>query len=150
VRKRFDPNLHKENDKLARKAVKALMKDSGYKIKDNPKVRDVDMLVYKDKNHIFNIECEIKRVWKGQTFPYGNVQFPERKAKYAKLDKPTIFVMFNDDQSAFIALHGKDLILSPKAMVPNKYVLAGEIFYQVPLDKVSENDILKLVRELEA
>ena len=149
MRKRFDPELHKENDKLARKAIKELLKGSGLTVKDNPKVREVDILVYKGKEHLFNIECEIKRVWKGEKFPYDNVQFPERKGKYAKLEKPTIFVMFNDDQSKFIALHGKNLIDSPKAEVPNKYVRAGEMFYQVPLDKVSMNDLLCVINELE-
>jgi len=149
MRKRFDPQLHKENDKLARQAIKDILRGTGYRPKDNPKVREVDILLYKDGEHTFNIECEIKRVWKGSTFPYPNVQFPERKGKYATLDKPTIFVMFNEDQSSFLALDGADLISSPKVEVPNKYVPAGEMFFQVPVDKICMNDLLSIIKKLE-
>lgn len=149
IRKRFDPQLHKENDSLARKAIKSLLRGSGYKVKDNPKVREVDMLLYKNDKHIGYIEAEIKRVWRGDKFPYENVQFPERKEKYAKLEKPTIFVMFNEDQSHFLALHGKTMLNSPKAEVPNKYVRSGEMFFQILLDEVSINDLISVIRELE-
>ncbi len=149
MRKRFDPELHKQNDELARKSIRSLLRGSGFKVKDNPKVREVDMLLYKGDQHIGYIEAEIKRVWKGQSFPYENVQFPERKEKYTKLGKPTVFVMFNEDQTSFLALHGNTMITSPKAEVPNKYVRAGEMFFQIPIDKVSMNDLLSVIRELE-
>src|SRR3990167_6020984 len=122
IRKRFDPQLHKQNDKLARKYIRNILKGSEYIVKDNPKVREVDILVYQNGEHKFNIECEIKRVWRGSDFPYANVQFPERKGKYANLAKPTIFVMFNEDQSSYLALTGESLYSSPKVEVPNKYV----------------------------
>lgn len=147
MRKRFDRDLYEANDKLAREKVRAVA--PGFDIRDNPKKRDVDLLVYdKAGNHVANIETEIKRVWKGPDFKYDNVQFPERKAKYAKLDKPTIFVMFNEDQSKFLVVRDSDLLSSPCVVVPNKYVYAGEQFFQVPLDKVVFNGISNILQEI--
>ena len=147
MRKRFDKELYEANDKLAREKVRALTPN--FDVRDNPKKRDVDLMVFdKAGNHVANIETEIKRVWKGPDFAYTNVQFPERKAKYAKLDKPTIFVMFNEDQSAFLVVKDTALLSSPCVEVPNKYVYKGELFFQVPLDKVTFNDISSILQEI--
>lgn len=147
MRKRFDPNLHALADDPARKKVKELLKDSGYNVIDNPKKRGVDILVYDEKGkHVANIECEIKLVWKAADFPYENVQFPERKEKYAIDKVPTVFLMFNNDQSSYLTVTGDVLITSPKKEVPNKYVYKGEYFFQVPKDKVKFNDIIKVLK----
>lgn len=149
ARKRFDINLYEQNDKLAKESAIKLLDKRKYKIEENPKKRGVDLLVYNKGEHIFNIECEIKRVWTGKDFPYESVQFPERKEKFAKLDKPTLFIMFNKDQSAFLAVDSRDLVKSPKVEVPNKYVYSGELFFQVPLKKVSFNDVKSIISKLE-
>jgi len=147
VNKYFDRELFAANDKLAKDCTKKLLDKRKYSIKENPKKRGVDLLVYNKGEHIFNIECEIKRVWKDKEFKYDTVQFPERKEKYALLEKPTYFVMFNADQSQYLVVRDKDLLKSPKAEVPNKFVYKGEYFFQVPLKKVFMNDIKKAIKE---
>lgn len=147
MRKRFDPTLHDLTDNPAREKVKELLKDSGYNVIDNPKKRGVDLLVYNDKGKLVaNIECEIKLVWKASDFPYDNIQFPERKEKYAILEVPTVFIMFNHDRSSYLTVTGDVLISSPKKEVPNKYVYKGEYFFQVPKDKVKFNDLVKVLK----
>lgn len=141
MRKHFDRTLYQENDEIARNHVKRLFANSEYEIVDNPKKMGVDLLVMKDGVHVFNIECEIKRVWRGSNFPYDNVQFPERKEKYAVLDKPTYFFMFNDNQSNYVVVKDRDLLASPKVEVPNKYLYKGEKFFQVPLIKAKFDTI---------
>jgi hypothetical protein len=142
MNKPFDRALFAENDKKARDAVKAWFKDSEiYTLIDNPKKMGVDLLLYVGDEHVGNIEVEVKRVWKGD-FSYDSVQFPQRKAKYAQLNKPTLFVMFSADFSQFLTVTGADLLSSPLAVVPNRYVYQGEQFYQVPLDKVTFNQLL--------
>ncbi len=148
VRKRFDRDLYNETDKLAKQTIIDLLKFSTYQITENPKKTQVDLLVYDGQDHILNIECEIKRVWKDKEFKYESVQFPERKAKYAKLDKKTLFVMLNADQTAYLTVKGEDLLASPLVEVPNKYNWKGELFYQVPLSKVVFNDMEKSVKEI--
>ncbi len=152
MRKRFDPELYKQNDELAKQNLfKLLEPRDDIHAGVNPKKRGVDVIVSNpDTNEtLFYIECEIKRVWNTDKFPYDSVQFPERKAKYAKLDKPTLFVMFNHDQSKYLVVKSTDLLASPLLEVPNKYMFKGELFFQVPLDKVKFNDINSAIKELQ-
>lgn len=147
ARKRFDPKLYAENDTIAKEFVKGLLKGTEFQVIDNPKKRGVDLLVYRDSQHIANLECEIKRVWKSKDFPYESVQIPERKTKYTQLEKPTIFVMLNDDQSAYLAIPQQTLLNSPVKEVPNRYVYKGELFFQVPLNTIHLNDLIKGLKE---
>lgn len=147
IRKRFDPVLYEENDRIAKEFVKNALKGSEYQVIDNPKKRGVDLLLYKDSQHIANIECEIKRVWKNAEFPYDSIQIPDRKTKYTELEKPTIFVMLNNDQTSYLALSQQTLLASPKKEVPNKYVYKGEMFFQVPLNSVHFNNLTNAIKE---
>lgn len=148
TRKRFDPTLYAENDAAARSTVKELLKDTEFQVLDNPKKRGVDLLVYRNSQHIANIECEIKKVWKSAEFPFESVQIPERKQKYAELEQPTVFVMLNADKTSHLAVLGTTLLKSPKKEVPNKYVYSGEYFFQVDKSEVVFNDLLKVLRSL--
>lgn len=145
--KRFDATLHADNDVLCRTAVKDLLKNSDFNIVDNPKKRGVDLLVY-DKNgkHVANIECERKLVWSGKDFKYEDINFPHRKEKYALLEKPTIFVMFNKEMDNYLTVTGDVLITSPLKEVPNKYLYKGEMFYKVLISKVKFNDLNNVIK----
>ena len=148
IRKRFDKTLFEENDKKCRDKVREVLKNTDFTVQDNSKVRGVDLLLFnRTGQHIGYIEVERKTVWKGQDFKYESVQFPERKRKYTELDKPTIFVMFNDDMTNFLVVKGTDLASSPCVEVPNKYMYKGEQFFQVPIDKVKFNDIVGVLKE---
>ena len=143
MRKKFSPKLFKQNDKIAREKIRDIITDwYPYQVKDNTAKYGVDLLVIDSINeHICNIEVEVKKVWIGD-FPYEDVNFPERKAKYAKLKQKTYFVMFNSDLSQYLVVKGKDLLDSPCEIVPNKYCKYGEKFFKVPLSKVSFNKIV--------
>jgi hypothetical protein len=147
AKKRFDPELYRINDALAKESVINAIDKRKFKVVENPKKRGVDLLVYNKGRHVLNIETEIKRVWKDKQFAYDTVQIPERKKKFAELEVPTIFVMFNADQTSYLVIKDKDLLKSPKKEVPNRYVYKGEYFYQVPLKKVSFNAINKVIKE---
>lgn len=148
VRKRFDRDLYEKYDQLAKEKVFEAIDKRKFKLEENPKKRGVDLLVFNKGEHILNIETEIKRVWKGKEFKYDTVQIPERKNKFAILDIPTIYVMFNNDQSEYLVIKDKDLLKSPLVEVPNRYVFKEEYFYQVPLKKVVFNDINKVIKEI--
>lgn len=143
MRKYFDKELYDECDSPAKNAVKNIFKNlTGhvFSIEENEKKRGVDLLAYTNGDHVFNIETEVKKVWTDE-FSYDSVQFPERKQKFAELDKPTIFIMFNKDLTQYLVVNNSDLLNSPKTMVRNKYIRYGEYFFQVPLNKVVFNDI---------
>lgn len=147
IRKRFDPTLYVQTDNPAKNAVKEILKDSGFNIIDNPKKRDVDLLIY-DLNgkHIANIECEVKLVWSGKEFTYEDINFPHRKEKYAILNQPTIFIMFNKDLTSYLTVTGDVLISSPLKEVPNKYLYRGEMFYKVSKNKAKYNDLINVLK----
>lgn len=149
MRKKFDRELYEINDKLAKECVTKIVDKRKYKIVENPKKRGVDLLVYNKGKHVFNIETEIKRVWKDKQFKYDSVQFPERKEKFCKLEVPTLFVMWNADQSAYLVVTDKELLNSPRVEVPNKYCFKEEYFFQVPLDKVVFNNIGQVINRME-
>ncbi len=147
MRKLFDPALHAENDLIVKNAVKDLLKDSRYRVEDGAK-RGVDLHIFYRDNLVFYIECERKKVWK-EKFAYDSVQFPHRKQKFAELDKPTLFVMFNEDLSNYLTVESKELLDSPLVMVRNKYIKYGEEFFQVPIAKVKFGDLITSIEEME-
>jgi hypothetical protein len=135
VRKRFDRELFNETDGTARDSAKKYWKSLGHTVEDHPDRYAVDLIVDTGLE-TFYCEVEIKKVWKGVEFKYDTLQIPERKSKFAKLDKPAYFMIFNNERShAFICSH-TDLLDSPVVEVPNKYVYKGEMFFQVPIAKL--------------
>ena len=135
-RKKFDDELFKQNDKLAREVGKAYWKSKGKTAIDNPDRYGPDLVVDGE----FYCEMEIKRAWKGKEFKYRTCQIPHRKAKYLdkdKYDKPTHFLILNNEQDYAFYITAEDVASSPVVEVPNKYVPSGEMFFQVPLDKLN-------------
>lgn len=151
MRKRFDRKLYEENDRLAKEnTIKIFNKlRKKFVIEENTKKTCVDLKVFHKEEHKFNVECEIKRVWKEDEFPYDSVQFPKRKTKFAKLDKPTLFIMFNKDLTSYCAVTSGDLLSSPVKEVPNRYVYQGEEFFQVNLENAHFNNLNKAIKKLE-
>jgi hypothetical protein len=135
IRKRFDRELFNETDGTARDSAKKYWTSLGHTVEDHPDRYAVDLIVTAG-TEVFYCEVEIKKVWKGAEFKYDTLQIPERKSKFAKLDKPAYFMIFNNERShAFICSH-TDLLDSPVVEVPNKYVYKGEMFFQVPITKL--------------
>jgi hypothetical protein len=141
--KRFDKKLHEQNDERAPEIAKKYFSLHGYELRDNPDKYGVDLLGYRDGEFVMYVEVEIKRVWTEEDFPYGSVQFPERKWKFCNLDKPTAFFMINNKCNRALLVTGKDLVASPLKLVSNVYMRKDENFFQVPLDKVTFVEIQK-------
>lgn len=140
--KKFSKKLHEQNDKKAREIAKEFFSKYGYELRDNPDQYGVDLLAYDETGeHVMYVEVEIKRVWKSGEFPYGSVQFPERKWKFCNLDKPTAFFMLSNDCKRALLVTGKDLVASPLKPVSNVYMKKNENFFQVPLNKVTFTEV---------
>lgn len=129
TKKPFSPSLFKENDKLAREAGKRYWSKQGYEVWDNPDRYGPDLIVSNE----FFCETEIKRVWKGDTFPYETLQIAGRKGKFLDSVIPCVFMVCNDSLTHAIIASEDDVKSSPLVEVPNRYVHKGEYFYQVPL-----------------
>ena len=147
--KKFDKELHASNDNLAKSTIKSMSKDSIFDIREGDTDYSVDLKVYHNDLHIANIECEVKRVWQGK-FKWDSVQIPDRKRKYCILDKPTFFIVFNNDCSEYIIIKSDTLMNSIVTEVKNKYVLKGEKFFQVMLKDLNnldlEGELCKLIK----
>ena len=138
--------MFKQNDKHAREVGKAYWKSKGKTAIDNPDRYGPDLVVDGE----FYCEMEIKRAWKGKEFKYRTCQIPHRKAKYLdkdKYDKPTHFLILNNEQDYAFYITAEDVASSPVVEVPNKYVPSGEMFFQVPLDKLNLVELSKDVRQ---
>ena len=140
-RKWFDKDLYKQYDSIAKlSSIRLFKRLKGLSLDENEKLRGVDMLIYKDKKHKYYLECEIKnQEWSPGKFPFPTVNLPERKEKYCKLNKPTLFIIFNKDQTAYICFWGKDVLKSKKEEVRNRYVYNGELFFKIPVKKCYQN-----------
>jgi hypothetical protein len=143
MRKFFDKDLHNKYDTPAKNIVNKLFKNTAWRVELSDKNTDVDFKVYKNNELVAYLEVEVKTLWNDAIFPYSDVQWPGRKAKYCNLDKPTIFLMFNKNLSKYLTALDKDLLASDRVMVRNKYVAYGEIFFKVPLEKVLFNNVYK-------
>lgn len=148
MRKRFDKELYNKYDKAAKDMVNKLFKGTAWTVKVSEKKTAVDFEVYENGKHICYLEAEVKLNWETPEFPYGDVQWPERKWKYCQLDKPTIFIMFNRDLSKYLTATGTDLLGSKLEMVRNKYISYGENFFKVPVSKITFNDVYSEIRGL--
>ena len=126
-KKRFDKTLYEQNDKIAKDAI---LKYLGSGWKENPKKRDPDII---SDDGLKFVEVEIKRVWKGAAFPYGDIQLPYRKGKWKDLD--IVFYVLNNEQTHAIKIPRTSLKDKYLREVPNKYVYEGEYFYGIPMDE---------------
>ena len=136
TRKVFSKSLFDETDTSARAAAKLYWQSLGYTVEDHPDRYAVDLIV-DTGTETFYCEVEIKKVWSGTTFKYDTLQIPERKSKFAKLDKPAYFMVFNNEVTHAFLCPSSILLSSPVVEVPNKYVYKGEMFFQVPINLIS-------------
>ena len=80
--------------------------------------------------------------WKGEKFPFGTVNLPGRKGKYADLILPTQFVIFNNDYSYAVIIH-RDAVKDAKQKVIDTVYSMGEQFFDIPISacKIVKNQL---------
>lgn len=134
-RKRFDRELFEKYDKAARQVTTRFLKTKGYDVIEHPDRYAQDLIAYMPLDDFeFHVECEVKRVWKTDTFPYDSVQLPQRKEKF--FDGGTQFFIWNEPMTHAATFWDYDIKDLPTVEVPNKYMYKDEYFFQIPLDKV--------------
>lgn len=145
MRKPFDKALFEKNDALARQAVSQFLRAHGIVVRPNPDQYGVDLFEIEDFPEgpapVLGIECEIKRVWSGATFPWDTIQLPERKAKYRSAALDVDYWLLNSECTHAIVIPGYLLDEHIPVEVPNKYVSKGERFYQIPVAQCRKVDL---------
>jgi hypothetical protein len=99
----------------------------------------LDKAAYKDKHEpLCYLELEGKEHWKGDKFPEGfaDVQFLAKKQKYALLDKPVYWVLFNASCSnaAIIDLNRITRTCDLNVVECKGKEYEFDFFYRVPKD----------------
>lgn len=129
VNKKFNSGLYLANDSKAKQKAKEYFLSIGVVAKDNPDKYGPDLILESGEF----VEVEIKHTWK-DSFIYDTLQIPVRKEKFARLG--TTFIVFNSDTSKAFIINSKDILNSVRKEVSNKYITKGEMFFQVPIDKL--------------
>lgn len=134
--KNFDANLYAANDARGTNRVLQYLGDSGLFALRNDDTYGVDIHVFSGFKPSYHIEVEIKQAWKsGPGFPFPTVNLPERKQKFAELPKPVEFWVLSKDLEWAIIVPDFAVTDDKLVEVPNKYIAAGEKFFQVPTDQ---------------
>ncbi len=131
--KRFDPEMHHKVDEPARDATKSYISKHGHTAMDHDDKYSVDLIV----PGVCYIECECKLVWMTDTFEYKTIHIPKRKKKFADLDMPCLFFVWNKQFTRAIRLHSGYLQDQFLTEIKNRIIPDGEYFYDVPMKYAS-------------
>ena len=126
--KYFDRDQFARHDAHAKEVARQVWINLGYDCIENRDEYGVDLLV-EDKVRKFGSEVEVKTRWHGPEFNFPTLHIPFRKKKFTK-EKVTFFVL-NNARSHAAVVGRNDVVTSPVVTVPNKFVPAGDLFYDV-------------------
>tara|TARA_R100001163_G_C5068134_1_gene207972 strand:- start:8383 stop:8796 length:414 start_codon:yes stop_codon:yes gene_type:complete len=123
--KPFNKKLHETYDERARTATKNYVKKQGHEAIDNPDKYGADLIV----EGLCYLECEIKRYWDKDYYPYYYIRLPYRKKKFANLEMPTLFYIWNNKCSAAVRIQGSKLHTAEVKEYKNSQMPKGELFF---------------------
>ena len=133
-RKPFCQKLCNQYDEPARNFVKNFYNDLGIKAIDNHDKYGVDLILLRDNIKVGYAEVEVCVAWNAPMYPFKTYHVPVRKAKFFNLDMPTEFWAVSNTLSRALHIDGNVILESPQVIVPNKYVLSNERFYEIELN----------------
>ena len=136
VRKEFNKELYDDNDTIAKEKAIEYFKKIGMIARHNPDRYGIDLIV----DNKFYCEVEVKHNWKTSRFPFNDLQYSERKRKFAILDSdefPVVMMVINSLLTDALVVRGKDVLSSPSQEVSNKYIKSGEYFFKIPINKTT-------------
>ena len=137
VYKLFSQKLCNQYDEPARTFLKSVYKDLGIVARDNIDKYGIDLILFKDGIKIGYAEVETCAGWTGPVYPFKTVHVPIRKAKFFNLDMPSQFWVISNTFTRGLHIDGEKILASPIIIVPNKYVLSNEKFFDVELKSMS-------------
>lgn len=128
----FKQQCFDDNDLRAREKAKELLRKR-FVVKDNPDQYGIDLLCYNKEGELkYSVEVEVKNLWSGNSFPWSEINVPERKGKFFSQNK-VMYIMFNTDLTSCFIVSGADIMSCKKEEVPNRRHESGEYFYKVPV-----------------
>jgi len=136
VRKPFSQGNHDANDIMSRKVVLKYLRSKGYNATENADKYGIDLCI----NGKPIIELERRCPFQHKKFPYSTVHIPSRKSKF--IESGCIYIVINETYTYGLSCSSKTIKRYSQIEIPNKSMLSGEYFYDVPL---SHFILLKLV-----
>ena len=135
----FDFESFKQNDQLGRYCVKQFFKTRGIEAKDNPDRMGVDLKitgkssasgrVYKN----FGVEVARSPYWNGGLWPFESVNIPLRKEKF--FSSRCLYALVNRSGDRIMLIDSNKILGSIVREIPTKAKPAGELFYDIPLER---------------
>mgnify|MGYP003132442310 CR=1 FL=1 len=151
--KTFDNDLYNQSDQRGKEAAIKVLSQCLPCVLDPVETANrygVDLTIVDWNNDPYcYVEVEIRNAWKSRKFPFDCLYIPRRKDKFTKLDKRTIFIVFNNNVTDFVACEGIELNRAVLKENPNKYVEKGEFFYKIPLTSFHYNSVSELITKEE-
>ena len=126
--KPFDKALHDKFDALAKRKAMRWFARHGVHAFENPDRYGVDLIV----PNFGYCEVEVKTGWKHGQFPFPSLHLPYRKLKFAKLDQPTMFIVWNAGLDRLIWVEGWAMIQLDPVELDNKF-MNREKFFDIDL-----------------
>lgn len=126
--KPFDRSLYAADNPAVIDAIEWLERQ-GWSARVNPDTFGIDVLAEAPDGEHWEIEVEVKHNWTGPVFPFDTVHFSARKTKFAYAN--SLFIMFNHDRSAALAVKGAVVAKCPQVVKKTIYT-QSEAFIEVP------------------
>ncbi len=89
----------------------------------------------KDATPLAYLELEVKNNWQGKNFPFKDIQFLAKKHKFARLDLPTYWVLFNEDCSECGIIPMRKILVCELDIVNCKGI-GRDYFYRIPREEM--------------
>lgn len=128
VAKPFDGGLYAADNPAVDDAI-AWLHRQGWQARVNPDTYGIDVLAEAPDGEHWEIEVEVKHNWSGKDFPFKTVHFSGRKTKFAYAN--SLFIMFNHDRTAALAVRGSVVAKCPQVTKKTIYTDL-ESFIEVP------------------
>jgi hypothetical protein len=140
--KPFSQELY-DNDDKAKHLVVHFLEANGWDAWVNPDTYGIDLLALDPMGIEYQVEVEVKHNWEGSVFPYQTLHYAERKRKFLKGDRMTLFMTVNHDNTHALVTMGQDLSVA-KTIIKGTSYTDAEQFMEV---NVSKCQLIKLERE---
>jgi len=135
VRKPFNKAAHASNDSIGKQTVLKLLKSMDVEAEENSNPYGVDIIL---KEGYGTYEVERRPIW-DETWPFPTVHIPERKTKFLIPDMT--YAVVNRDGNKVMLCSSETILKYEQLEVPNKEVVVGEYFYDVPLSEWKVYDV---------
>jgi len=132
----FNKVTYDKYDLVAKNKTIELFKKLNFDIKINPDPFGIDLLVYKNDEHIGYIEVECRENFYKLKDEYETIYIPYRKDKFLSLDKPVNYICWSSEFNQYYYINSKIIKKSPIIMFKLKGTSYEDEFFSIPKENI--------------